>query len=417
MTPSQTPASAIAQRPVVDHVPYSLRVAAAWAWRLIVVGVIVIALANAFSTLSAILLPMVIALLIAAPLERLVTQLEKFHVPRGLGAIIAILGLVGVFVGLSVAAGASIASGFEQLRQGAIAGFEQLLEWLTTGPLELSREQLDNGIDNVVQQAQDNAWGLASGALSVTGVVGGLVAGVIIALLSLFFFLRDGRVIWSWIADLVPGEEASARVDRAGMGAWRMLRKYTQTSVFVAFVDAVGIGAVAWILGVPLAFPIAILTFVTSFIPLVGAGIAGVVATLIALVDGGWTTAAFMLAGVLLVQQIEGNVLYPWLFGKAVSIHPFAILLTISAGTLTAGLVGTVIAVPILAFGYTFVRGLRDEQLRALADDDSPPPSSKSAVEKRGRHASARATGRSTRTKTRKSARGAAKVETSPEED
>jgi predicted PurR-regulated permease PerM len=135
MTPSQTPASAIAQRPVVDHVPYSLRVAAAWAWRLIVVGVIVIALANAFSTLSAILLPMVIALLIAAPLERLVTQLEKFHVPRGLGAIIAILGLVGVFVGLSVAAGASIASGFEQLRQGAIAGFEQLLEWLTTGPL------------------------------------------------------------------------------------------------------------------------------------------------------------------------------------------------------------------------------------------------------------------------------------------
>jgi predicted PurR-regulated permease PerM len=174
----------------------------------------------------------------------------------------------------------------------------------------------------VVQQAQDNAWGLASGALSVTGVVGGLVAGVIIALLSLFFFLRDGRVIWSWIADLVPGEEASARVDRAGMGAWRMLRKYTQTSVFVAFVDAVGIGAVAWILGVPLAFPIAILTFVTSFIPLVGAGIAGVVATLIALVDGGWTTAAFMLAGVLLVQQIEGNVLYPWLFGKAVSIHP-----------------------------------------------------------------------------------------------
>ncbi|PKQ25845.1 MAG: AI-2E family transporter [Actinobacteria bacterium HGW-Actinobacteria-4] len=392
MASSQTPPHAPAPRPAIEHVPYSLRVAAAWGWRLIVVGVIVATLATVFSSLATILLPMIIALLIAAPLERVVTRLEALRVPRGLGAVIAILGLLSVFVGLSIAAGAAIVNGFEQLRRGALQGFEELLEWLTNEPLNLSREQLDTGIENIGEQVQANAWGLASGALSVTGVVGGMVAGIIISMLALFFFLRDGRTMWAWIAGLVPGDEASARVERAGMGAWRTLRRYTQTSVFVAFIDAVGIGLVAWILGVPLALPIAILTFVTAFIPLFGATIAGLVATLIALVDGGWTTAALMLAGILVVQQIEGNVLYPWLFGKAAQIHPFVILMTISAGTLTAGLVGAVIAVPILAFLYTFIRGLRGEYTRADEVEDATPITSKiPIVAKRGRDAIAHA--------------------------
>jgi predicted PurR-regulated permease PerM len=356
---------------VYQNVPYSLRVMAAWAWRLIVVGIIVMAFATSFSTLAPILLPMVIALLIAAPLERLVSLMATRGVPRGLGAIMSILLVIGVFAGLSVAAGTAIINGFEQLRIAAVDGFEELLAWLSEGPLNLSREQLDEGIADVSDAARENAWGLASGALSVTGAVGGLVAGVIIAMLALFFFLRDGRTMWLWIAGLLP-EPTSQRVDRAGVRAWTTLRHYTQTSAFVAFVDAVGIGLVAWVLGVPLALPIAILTFVTAFIPLFGATIAGLVAVLIALVDGGWTTALLMLAGILIVQQIEGNVLYPWLFGKAASIHPFVILITISAGTLTAGLVGAVIAVPILAFAYTFATGLRSEY--TPDDDEEDPP-------------------------------------------
>lgn len=351
-----------------SRVPMGLRVSAAWGWRLIVVGIVLMAFGSVFSRLAPILLPMIIALLICAPLERVVTRLRSWGLPRSGGAALTILTLVGVVVGLSVASGAAILNSAGQLRDRAIAGFDEVVEWLATGPLNLSREQLDSGIAEATTAVRGNAWGLASGALSVTGAVGGLVAGVVIALIALFFFLRDGRSIWTWFVGFMPKDGTQERVDRAGQRAWRTLQRYTQTSVFVAFVDAVGIGLVAWALGVPLALPIAVLTFLTAFIPLFGATIAGLVAVLIALVDGGWTTALLMLAGIVVVQQIEGNVLYPWLFGKASSIHPFAILLTISAGTLTAGLVGAVIAVPILAFSYTFAKSLKAQAVEEEED-------------------------------------------------
>lgn len=358
------------QDSVLRHVPMSLRIASAWSWRLIVVAIVVSALVMSFSTLAPVLLPMVIALLIAAPLERFVTFLHRYKIPRSLGAVIAILLLIGFVLGMSTAAGAAVIAGFEELRVRALDGINQVINWLAEGPLDLSRTQLNEGIDNVVTTARENAWGLASGALSVTGAVGGLFAGLVISIIALFFFLRDGRKMWVWVANLLPGEKTTHRVDHAGTRAWTTLRRYAQTVIVVALVNAVGIGGVAWLLGVPLVIPIAIFVFLTAFIPLLGATLAGVVAVLIALVDGGLTTAAFMLAGVLVVQQVEGNVLYPWLFGKAASIHPFAILVTISAGTLTAGLVGAVIAVPILAFLYTFAVNLKDPE--AEADEDKP---------------------------------------------
>lgn len=381
------------------HVPVPLRITAALSWRLIVVGIVLWAFVSAFSTLAPILLPMIIALLIAAPLERVVTRLKRHGVPRGLGAIIAILLLLGSFAALSVAAGSALISGFDSLRKQAERGFEEFLDWLSTGPLNLDRTQIDEGIEGVTQTAQDNAWGLASGALSVTGTLGALVAGVIISLIALFFFLRDGRQMWLWVAGLLPGDDTTHNVDRAGIRAWNTLRRYTQTSVFVAFVDAVGIGGVAWLLGVPLALPIAILTFVTAFIPLIGATIAGLVAVMIALVDGGWTTALLMLAGIFVVQQIEGNILYPWLFGKAASIHPFVILTTISAGTLLAGLVGAVLAVPILATLYTFFTGLREEYgPEEEAADTKPITTQIPILAKRGKTALKSARARMTRT-------------------
>jgi predicted PurR-regulated permease PerM len=251
--------------------------------------------------------------------------------------------------------------------------------------LDLSRTQVNEAVDNVVTTARENAWGLASGALSVTGAVGGLFAGLVISIIALFFFLRDGRTMWMWIANLLPGEKTTHRVDRAGLRAWGTLRRYAQTVIVVALVNAVGIGGVAWILGVPLVIPIAIFVFLTAFIPLLGATLAGVVAVLIALVDGGPTTAALMLVGVLVVQQLEGNVLYPWLFGKAASIHPFVILLTISAGTLTAGLVGAVIAIPILAFIYTFFVNLKDSAEEE--EEDKPITAQIPVMARRGREA------------------------------
>lgn len=359
-----------ASNEVARRVPLGLRVSAAWSWRIIVLGIVVGAFFWMFTTLSTLFVPLIIALLIAAPLERVVHHLERWHVPRGLGALLSILVLLGVVSFLLGAASTSIVAGFGDLKDAALEGFQQFMDWLAQGPLHMSEDQLDQIVNQVQGWATDNASGIASGALGAASTIGGVAASAVIALFALFFFLRDGRKLWVWSARLVPGD-SSERVDRAGIHAWNTLRRYTQTTVFVAFVDAVGIGIAAWILGVPLALPIAILVFLFSFIPMFGATLSGAIASLVALVDGGPTTALLMLGAVLLVQQLEGNVLYPWLFGKALSLHPLVVLLTISAGTITLGLVGAVIAVPIVSFFYAFSRALRDAY---KPDEEEVPP-------------------------------------------
>lgn len=348
---------------VTEDVPVALRVAAAWAWRILVVGVVLIALGQVIGRLWPVVLPLLVAALIAAPLERVVSVMhDKASIPRSLGSAVSILALFAAIVGLATAAGTQVVSGFDQLRESALAGFDQAVEWLVDGPLHVSREQIQQVADQVVSTVQDNAWGLATGAVNVTGTLSALVAGILLAVISLFFFLRDGAQMWRFAVGLVP-RRGRASIDRAGQLGWSALSSYTRTIVFVAFIDAVGIGLGAWILGLPLALPIAIAVFLFSFIPIFGAGISGAIAVLVALVDGGLTTAVWMLIIVLVVQQVEGNVLYPWLFGKAAAVHPLAILLAVSGGTLLAGLAGAVIAVPILTFVVVFGRGLHKEYM------------------------------------------------------
>ena len=360
-----------------NYVPTALRVAAAWSWRIVIVGIVIVAGVWGFTTLSALIVPLIIALIIAAPLERLVTRMRQIGIHRALGSILAILLLFAIAGGLGTLASTAFVSESSQLRDAAVEGFDTFVAWLVDGPLGVDQAQIDEIVSNIRSFAEDNMTGLATGAMSIGSAIGTVFAGLIIGLVALFFFMRDGKQIWTWCVNLLP-EASVERADRAGHHAWVTLRRYTQTTVFVAFVDAVGIGAAAWILGVPLALPIAIIVFLFSFIPLVGATLSGAIAALVALVDGGWTTALLMLAAVLIVQQIEGNVLYPWLFGRAASIHPLAVLLTISAGTLTMGLIGAVIAIPILATLYAFKRGLRVGP--AIEEEERPPISTQVPV-------------------------------------
>lgn len=356
-------------------VPYGLVITAAWSWRIIVIGVVAFFLLSLFATLSTILMPMVIALIIAAPLEHLVTRMAKHRIPRGAGAGIVIVTLIVLVLGLLAAAGGTVAAGFDDLKNEAVEGFEKFLEWLVRGPFHVDQEQ----IDTLQQRAQDflqkNWRGLANGALSVTGTIGSVLAGTVIALLALFFFLKDGRLMWLWGVRSTTGTNAE-RVDNAGVAAWGTLGRYARTSAFVALIDAVGIAVGAWILGLPLVIPIGIVVFLFSFVPMFGATISGAIAVLVALVDGGWTRALVMLGVVILVQQLEGSILYPLMFGKAASLHPMVILLSVSAGTLLAGFVGAVIAVPFISFVTTFITKLRDPDALAPGEeaDDSDAP-------------------------------------------
>jgi len=351
-------------------VPYGLVVTAAWSWRIIVIGVVGFVLLSIFATLSPILMPLIIALIIAAPLEHLVTRMEKHRIPRGAGAAIVMLTLVVLVLGLLAAAGGTIAAGFDDLRQEAVEGFEKFLDWLTTGPFHVDQSQ----IDEWQQKAQDfltkNWLGVANGALSVTSTIGSVFAGAVIALLGLFFFLKDGRLMWLWSVQHTTGDNAE-RVDNAGQSAWGVLGGYARTSATVALIDATGIALGAWILGLPLVIPIAILVFLFSFVPMFGAAISGAIAVLVALVDGGWVKALIMLGVVVVVQQVEGTILYPLLFGKTASVHPMVILLSVSAGTLLAGFLGAVIAVPFVSFVTTFISKLRDPEGIAFGEDDA----------------------------------------------
>lgn len=249
-------------------------------------------------------------------------------------------------------AGTSIASGISDLGARAFVGLEEGLGWLSTGPLGLSPVTIDQWVGQIREQLQANADRILTGALSVTTSVGHIVAGALIALFCLFFFLKDGRVIWSWVVGLFP-KSAREKIDGAGLRGWMSLGTYARTQIMVAFIDGVGIGLGAWLLGVPLALPLGVLVFIGSFIPIIGAITTGSIAIAVALVDQGVLRAGLMLLVVLAVQQIESNLLQPILMSKALSLHPVAVLLAVAAGTIVGGIVGALFAVPLIAVSNT----------------------------------------------------------------
>lgn len=333
----------------------SMRAAAAWSWRFLLIAAATAALLWIIGFFQVIVVSVAVALLLTvllAPVARFLHSRARF--PRGLAAITSVLLLLAVVTGLVTVAGRSIASGFGDLYDQASQGVDEALDWLSSGPLALSTDQLDDLVQQGRDQISSNADSLVSGALSVTTTVGHVAAGSLITLFCTFFFLLDGRTIWAWLVGLLP-VPVRERVHQAGRRGIVTLSGYTRTQILVALVDATGIGIGAAILGVPLALPLATLVFVGSFIPIVGAVATGAVAVLVALVSQGPVVALIMLGVVLLVQQIEGHVLQPFLMGHAVSLHPVAVLLVVAAGSLAAGIVGALFAVPIAAVLNTVV--------------------------------------------------------------
>jgi predicted PurR-regulated permease PerM len=193
-----------------------------------------------------------------------------------------------------------------------------------------------------------NRGRLTSGALGAAGTIGEIITGALLTLFATIFFIKDGRQIWTWLVRLFP-LGSRERVAGAGERAWRTLISYVHATIAVAFVDAFFIGLGAALLGVPLALPLAVIVFLFSFIPIVGATLYGLIAVLIALVAEGPLKALILLAIVVAVQQLEGHILQPLLLGRAVKVHPLAIVFGIATGTLLAGIIGALLAVPIVA--------------------------------------------------------------------
>ncbi|MFF8347678.1 AI-2E family transporter [Cellulosimicrobium funkei] len=358
-------------RPGAAAVPDAVRSAAAWSWRLLLIGAAIAAGLWVVTQLKVIVVPIAVALLLTV----LLTPVQRFfrrhlRMSRGLASGAALIALIVVVAGLIAIAGQQIVSGFQDLRDQAVEGFEQFTNWLADGPLGLDSTTLSHWLDQAGTAVSENQDSIVSGALGAATTIGHVLAGALIALFCTFFFLLDGRSIWSWVVGLLP-LRARDRVHQAGRRGIVTLAAYTRTQILVAAVDAVGIGVGAAFFVPSLALPLGILVFVGSFIPIVGAIVTGSIAVLVVLVAQGWVQALVMLGIVLLVQQIEGHILQPFLMGHAVSLHPVAVLLVVAAGSFAAGIVGALFAVPIAAVLNTVVLYLHGhDKFPELGTDD-----------------------------------------------
>lgn len=355
---SMTPASAPHEHPATariddaDVVPAGLRAAAGWAWRMLVIGVSIYYLLRVLGFFEVLVVPVLVALLVVALLRPLVDVLAarpgRRGLPRGSAAFAVILLALAVIAGLITLIGQQVTTGFPSLQAQAVDGWETLQQTLADSPLHLTNSQISQYVDRMVAELRANSGRFVSGALQVGSTAADIGTGFFLVLFCSFFMLSGGERIWAWVVRLFP-RTARTRVDGAGERAWTTLTAYVRATVVVAVVDGAGVGIAAAVLGVPLAVPLGVLVFLGAFIPIVGALVTGIVAVLVALVAKGPVVALLMLAAVVLVQQVEAHVLQPFLMGRAVSVHPLAVILSIAAGVLLAGIVGGLFAVPLAA--------------------------------------------------------------------
>jgi predicted PurR-regulated permease PerM len=373
------PARVWTDRELDQDIPYGIRIAASWAWRLGLILLMAGALIWLLGRISFLIIPVMVAALLAGLLSPVVRWLLSRRLPNGAAVALTVVGFIGVIVGALALVGRQLASGFGELWSQALTGVKQVQDWLADGPLHLTADQIDQYIKEASTALQDNSSSILSGALSFGSTAGHFAAGMVLALFILIFFLLEGDRIWAFLVRLLP-KKARAAAFGAGRKGWASMVSYARIQMFVAFVDAVGIGAGAAIIGVPLALPLSVLVFIGSFIPVVGALVTGAIAVLLALVANGPVNALIMLAIVLLVQQLESHILQPLVMGKAVALHPVAVILSVAAGSYLAGIPGALFSVPILAVANSAIRYIaartweHEQELATLGGPVTPGP-------------------------------------------
>lgn len=366
----QDPTRRTVRDPEDGPVPRVLCLAASWSWRLLVVAALGYVLLRVVAYFTLLVIPVLIGVLVVALVRPLADVLAGIRIgrhtlPRSLAALLTVLLTLAVIAGLIALIGQQIAIGFPTLRDQAADGLTDLQRRLATSPLHLTSEQLNGYVDEITSRLRTDSGQVVSGAVQVTSRAADIGTGFFIVLFSTYFFLSGGDRIWAWLVGLLP-RRARGRAHVAGTLAWATLTSFVRATVIVALVDGVGVGLVAWGLGVPLPVPLGVLVFLGAFVPIVGALVSGSAAVLVALVAQGPVVALLMLVGVLLVQQLEAHVLQPFLLGRAVRVHPLGVILAIGAGVLLAGIPGALFAVPVAAVANVVIS--------YLARGDGTPP-------------------------------------------
>lgn len=345
-------------------VPRSLVVASELGWRFLVVVGAVAVLAYGLWYVRLVALPAFLALLLSTILVPPVRALRRRGLRPGLATSMVFLGGLLVAAGIATLVVPPFAAEVGTLSDTITGGAQELGRIIASGPFGLSHAQVQSAIDGLSRRLHASGAEIAAGVLNGAVILGQIIASALLTLVLLFFFVKDGPRLWQWAVRLFPGS-LRPRVDHAGRMSWSVLSAYVRGQALVATVDAVFIGLGLAILGLPLVLPLAVLIFVAAFVPIVGAFTAGAAAVLIALVSKGAGTALIVLGINLVVQQLEGNVLYPAIMRRTIELHPVATLMVVGAGGVLAGIIGALVAVPIAAVVATVLPILRGH---------APPP-------------------------------------------
>jgi len=319
---------------------------------LLVLALLVVAIYG-ITQLKLVFIPLLLALIVASALRPFVRFLLAHGANDTLAAAIALISGVAVFGGIITLVVFGIRGEWDSLFTSASEGLDHLQELLTSGALPIDSAQLDSVRESVIDFATSSQFG--TGALAGVSVAAEIVAGLVLGLVVLFYFLKDGPRIWSFLIQPLGGRRHERAV-RIGVSSVDVFGNYVRGTAIVAFVDALFIGIGLWILQVPLALPLAVIVFVGAFIPIVGATAAGILAALVALVTNDLTTALIVVVIVIAVNQLEGNFLSPVVLGKSLRLHGLVILLALTAGTILGGIVGAIISVPIAAVGWAVIK-------------------------------------------------------------
>jgi predicted PurR-regulated permease PerM len=355
----------------LEEVTWGVRVAAAWSWRLLVIGAGLYVLAKIFVRVELVAFSFVLALFFTAVLHPLEVLLRRVPGPRSISALLALLVGLAAFAGIGWFVTWQITSHSSQLGDQVSNFVTQTRDWLRNGPLHLKSSDIDKMADNITKAIKDHQGQLVSGAIETVRTVVEFLGALLLILLSTFFLLRDGEQIWKWTVRLFP-RAAQARVDVAGRAGWRTLGGYMRGQVLIALFHGISIMIVLFVLQVPLAAALGVLIFLGSFVPLIGLTVTGALCVAVALLEHGVTAAIVVAIAIIVLVQLEAHLLQPLIMSRSVEVHPLAIALSVLTGTLVAGIVGALLAVPLVAFLNSTVHALRETP--ALVTDDAGFP-------------------------------------------
>lgn len=350
--------------------PGGLATAAAFCWRLLLLLAAIYVVGYLLLRVRLVVIPLVLAAAIAALLFRQVDWLDRHRLPRSLASLLVTLGWTLGLIGALVLVGMTVSDEVDELVAGVSGGLDQLRDYLAgfgVDALRLSQLQA-----SATEALRENQQSLTTGVVTGATLVVEIIAGFFLFVVMLFFLLRDGRGIWAWLLDRLP-ESKRDSTDAGGRAALSTLASYLRGTAIIATFDAVVIGIALALLGVPLVLPLALLVFLGAFVPVVGSSVAGGVAVLVALVSQGPVTAGLALLAVVAIQQIEGDVLAPIVFGRALSLHPLVVIVSLTAGAVVGGVLGAAASVPLVAAGWAVVRAVQPEVSAdpAPQDDES----------------------------------------------